>query len=68
MIKQKENTTITFSSNTVKGFLQIAEMLKSNDVKEYKNRKFYSIKSNDIDKYLTARSVKILLDLKKEHL
>ena len=42
-------------------------MLKSNDVKEYKNRKFYSIKSNDIDKYLTARSVEILLDLKKEH-
>jgi diphthamide synthase subunit DPH2 len=68
MFKQKDNTTLKFSSNTVKGFLQIAEMLKSNDVKEYKNRKFYSIKINDVDKYLTARSVEILLDLKKEHI
>ena len=67
MFKQKNNTTLKFSSNTVKGFLQIAEMLKSNDVKEYKNRKFYSIKMNDMEKHLTPRSVEILLDLKTDH-
>ena len=67
MFKQKDNTTIKFSSNTVKGFLGIAEMLNSNDVKQFKNRKYYSIKMNDMEKHLTPRSVEILLDLKKEH-
>ena len=67
MIKEKENHTMTFSSNTVKGFLQIAEMLKSNDLKEYKNKKFYSIKLKEAEKYLTSRSIDILLDLKKGH-
>ena len=28
MNKEKENHTMTFSSNTVKGFLQIAEMVE----------------------------------------
>ena len=63
----KTNPTIKFSNATVKGFLGIAEMLKSNDVKEYKNRKFYSIKLKEAEKYLTSRSIDILLDLKKGH-
>ena len=67
MRKQKENHTLTFSSNTVKGFIYIAEMLKSNDVKEYKNGKYYSMKLKEAEKYLNSRSIDILLDLKKEH-
>ena len=63
----KTNPTIKFSSATVKGFLQIAEMLNSNDIKQFKNRKYYSIKMNDMEKHLTPRSVEILLDLKKDH-
>ena len=63
----KTNPTIKFSNATVKGFLGIAEMLNSNDIKQFKNRKYYSIKMSDMEKHLTPRSVEILLDLKTDH-